>query len=161
MSKRTRAPVGRGGAKPPLWKRVYERIVRLDGSPERIAGGVAVGVVLGVGPTLGIGLVAAAGVAAFFRFNVAAAMLGALTGFPPLLPLTWGASCYLGGVILGKDWHGIYGKVQSGAVWDAGGDILLAYITGNLLLTAFLASLAYVITLKLVQWRRLSEKPPS
>lgn len=139
---------------PAWWRRLYERIVRLDGTPERIAGGMAVGVVMGVGPTLGIGLPAAAGLAALLRLNVAAAVMGVLTGIPPLLPLTWGASCYIGGLVLGVKWEFLYQSIRAGRILEAGGDMLFAYLVGNIILTAILAAAAYMGTSWIVRRNR-------
>ena len=133
------------------WRRLYHRIVRLDGSPERIAGGVALGVILGVSPTIGIGMPIAAGLAALLHLNVAAALIGGLVGLPPFVPITWGMSCYLGGLILDVDWEIVYRSVRAGRVWDVGGDLLFAYLAGNIVLTALLTTVAFLVTLRVVR----------
>lgn len=148
---------GRKAGKKPrsMWQVLYEKVIRLHGSPEQIAGGVAIGVTFGVGPTYFVGLVAAPVVAGLFKLNVAAAMLGVLTGVPPILPLNWLASCYIGGLILGLDWKMLYANVEEMGGWAAmqasAGDLLYAYIIGNLLMTAVLTTIAYLVTLKIVQ----------
>lgn len=132
-------------------KRLYKRLVRLHGTPERVAGGVALGVFLGVAPTFGLGLVLAAGLSAWLRLNMAAAMLGSLAGAPPVIPLIWLASCFLGGWLLRLRWDALYAQVQAGEIWSAGGELLLAYVVGNVLLTVVLTGLAYLVTLALVR----------
>ncbi|HEX7125562.1 MAG TPA: DUF2062 domain-containing protein, partial [Thermodesulfobacteriota bacterium] len=53
----------------------YLRLVRIDDSPEKIGGGVALGVFLGIFPTFGLGLLLAVALAHRVHVNRAAALL--------------------------------------------------------------------------------------
>jgi len=142
-----------------FWKRIYDRLVRMHGTPERVAAGVALGVALGVAPTFGLGLVLAAGLAALFKINVVAAAVGSLAGVPVVVPFIWLASCFIGAWLLGMEWEVLYGNVKAGSLWKTGGELLLAYAIGNVILTVVLTALAYLITLQLLRYHL--KKPPS
>jgi uncharacterized protein (DUF2062 family) len=143
-------------------RRIWERLVRMDGTPEGIAGGVALGVAIGVAPTFGLGLIIAAGVAALFRLNMAAAIIGSMAGSPPIIPFIWLASAWIGALMLGMDWQALYEQARAGGLFKAGRDVFLAYLAGNVVLTVVFTIAAYfAVLLPLRRYRRAPAVPPS
>jgi len=151
----------------PLWLRIYRDIVHANDTPGRIAGGVAIGVIMGIMPTFGLGTVLAGVLAAVFRFNVVAALAGSVTGIPIAAPLIWLASSIIGGLLMGLSWKGMYVLVKTRQVLDAGKEVIMAYLLGNLVLTVIVTSLSYVLVLLIVRAhqqsvirRTLPQSPP-
>jgi len=134
------------------WQRAWNRLVAIDDTPERIAKGVAVGVFLGIAPTPYVGTLIAAGLAAVFHYNMAAAVLASASGI--FSPLIWVASSWLGGQMLGYDWRVLLEQVRAGGLLGSGGKILLAYLAGNLVLSMAGTAAAYFIARRAVEWNR-------
>ena len=109
------------------------------------------GVVMGIMPTFGLGMILAGILAAVFRFNVAAAIAASVIGIPIVAPLTWLVSSMIGGIFLGLHWEGIYILVKTGRIFDAGRSVILSYLLGNLILTVILTTLSYVFVLLIVR----------
>jgi len=141
----------RPGPALPWWKRLYLVLVRLNDSPGRIAGGVAIGVFVGVAPTFGAGLLLAAFLAALFRCNVAAAVVASAAGSPPLIFPVWFVSAWIGSLIFGLDAGALYAEFRSGSVWHAGGEAFKAYFVGNIIVTAVFTTLAYGVVLAVMR----------
>jgi len=140
----------------PWWRWIEKKLIGLNDTPERIAIGVAVGVFIGIAPTFGLGTLLAAGLAAIFHFNMAAAIVGTMAGMPLLAPFIWIASSWLGGALLGYDWNSLYREVSDGNIFDSGGQIIFAYLLGNAILTAVLTALSWYLTLRAVRSYRHS-----
>jgi uncharacterized protein (DUF2062 family) len=136
-----------------LLHRIYYRLVQMNDSPSRIAGGVAIGVLTGVAPTFGLGGIAAVGLAALLRCNIAAALLGAATGAPPFIFGMWFASAYIGSVLLGMKAGRIYEMIREGEIMQAGWNVLLAYALGNVIITAVLSALSFFAVLYFLKRR--------
>jgi len=139
----------------PWWRRLWERLVTIDDTPERIARGVAVGIFMGIFPTPYIGTFLAMWLAAVLHYNMAAAVIASASGL--FSPLIWMASSWLGGLMLGYNWHLLLEQARAGGLMGSGGRILLAYLAGNLVLSAVGTLLAYFIALRAVQWNRRRE----
>jgi len=146
----------RSGGKLPLWKRVSVRLVSMDGTPEKVAAGVAIGVFLGIAPTFGLGAILAAALAALFRANLAAAVLGSVIGVPFVAPFIWLASSWLGGLLLGMKWEILYAQVKAGEIWSAGERFVWAFALGNVILTVIGTALAYFVVRAVVRKARRS-----
>jgi len=153
------AAVPAGG---PWWKRIYRRLVHLNDSPGRIAGGFAIGVFVGVAPTFGIGLLVAGFLAALFRCNVAAAVVGSAAGAPPFIFAIWILSAWIGALVFGLDYGVLYADFKSGVVWHAGRDVFWAYLVGNVFVTIAATAIGYWLVLAVMRWaaaRRRARTP--
>ncbi|MFA5362092.1 MAG: DUF2062 domain-containing protein [Candidatus Omnitrophota bacterium] len=89
---------------------VFLKFIRLNDSPQRISLGFGLGVFLGILP--GTGPVAALILAALFRVNRAAALLGSLLTNTWLSIATIVLSIKLGSVIMNKNWVDVYAQWQ-------------------------------------------------
>jgi len=147
------------GPKLPWWKRAYQELVLLNDTPERIAGGFAIGVFIGVAPTFGLGLILSAGLARLFSCNMAAGVVGSMAGAPPVIPLIWLASAWTGAKVLGLNWHVLYSHIQGKNLLVAGREIFVAYLVGNIFVTAVMTAAAYFIILAIMRSRAASRGP--
>ncbi len=82
---------------------LYNQLVKADDSPHRLALGFGVGVFLGILPLTGP--IASLVVAAVFRINKAAALLGSVVTNTWLSFVTFMISLKIGSSILGRDWQ--------------------------------------------------------
>jgi hypothetical protein len=149
-------PVSR--PKSPWWRRLFDRLVLLNDSPERVAGGFAIGVFIGVAPTFGLGLILAGFLSALFRCNVAAAIVGSASGAPPMIFGIWILSAWIGALVFGLDPAALYAQFRAGSVWHAGGEVFKAYLVGNVFVTVAATALGYVVILAVM--RRMALRHP-
>jgi len=133
------------------WARYqYLRLVRQNDSPEKIAAGLALGVVLGVLPTFGLGIIMAIFLAGALKVNRTSAVLGTLVMNPWTATFFWAASYLIGSLVLGynlSETIGVIKNIKSHS--DLWGNILaqrllLPYIVGNMLVSAGSAAFVYV-----------------
>ncbi|MFH1073554.1 MAG: DUF2062 domain-containing protein [Candidatus Firestonebacteria bacterium] len=141
--------------KKPEFKRIlrfmYLRIVRANDSPPRVAAGVAIGVFLGIFPTFGLGLVLAYIFAVILRINKAAAVAGSLIMNPLTTPFFWTLSAITGGALIGAERDLILGELRTGMIFKALGPAFIAYMFGNVLISAVFAGGAYFVTLGIIK----------
>ncbi len=122
--------------------------MRIDDSPEKIAGGVALGIFLGVFPTFGLGLILAVALASWFRVNKAAALLGSLIMNPFTTPFFWTLSVTVGALVFQTD-HGRILEdlrhlgVQWASLFRQGA---VVYLAGNTIVSVVFAGAGYIIT---------------
>lgn len=154
----------RGGFK--RWARFqYIKLLRINDTPEKIAGGLALGVALGVLPSFGLGVIIALLVAGRLGVNRASAVIGTLVMNPWTAAFFWAASYLVGSLLLGYDLsetikviEGLKGQQD---LWAniLGKRLLLPYVIGNALVTAFTAAFFYVAGLYSVRaYRRARSK---
>ena len=136
---------------------IYEKLFKIDDTPQRVALGFGLGVFLGIFP--GTGPVAAIFLAVLFRLNRAAALIGSL------LTNTWSSiivfflAFQLGSLIMGERWKDItrdWNSFQSSFRWAdlfkfSTLKIILPVIIGYILIGLLLGFLAYLITLAIIK----------
>lgn len=127
----------------PWYRWIWDRLVKIDASPEQVAGGFAVGVFTGVAPTMGLGAPIAAGIAALMHWNLAASVAGNIIGVPPMLFGVWAASAALGAWMFGLSYDEAYAAYEAGTVMSLGWRYIWAYLAGNAIVTAILVPAAY------------------
>ena len=128
----------------------------IDGDPGYVARGIAIGVFVGITPTIPFQTALAIALAALLRGSKPAAMLGIWSGNPITIPLFYTVSYKLGMLILGRpvlvsslNQQPLIEFIQSGA------DICCATIAGGALLGILPAIAAYYIARKTVPLLRL------
>ena len=153
-----------------LIRRDYLQWVSLEGDPNNLALGIALGVFAGVMPVIPFQTVLALTLALLFRASKVAAALGTWVSNP----LTWTFLYYtnykLGAWFLGLSgtdalFRGIMNSIRTGEEWmdvvdkmaAAGGTILAAFLTGGFLLGLISAVFSYLFCLvffqKVKRWR--------
>lgn len=106
------------------WQRagsyVWHRLRRLPDSPERIAKGIAAGVMVSFLPLFGFHFLSAAALAWVLRGNILAALLGTFFGNPLTFPLILVSAMETGSLILGQGHMATPGRVIHGfkSVWS-------------------------------------------
>ena len=143
------------------WGRgVYERLVRMDDSPQRIAIGFGVGVFPGILP--GTGPIAALAVSWALRLNKAATLLGAVLTNTWLSFVTFMLALKIGSALSGSNWLDIKEHARQlldHFSWSTLWNTSLAHILKPLLLgyaaVGLLCALAgYVLALAILHFRR-------
>ena len=85
----------------------WYRILRLKGTPESVAAGLACGVAVSFTPFIGLHFLLALALAFVLRANLAAAMIGTIVGNPWTFPLIWSILLQTGRLILGQVGDGV------------------------------------------------------
>ncbi|MBI2413421.1 MAG: DUF2062 domain-containing protein [Deltaproteobacteria bacterium] len=139
-----------------LW---YYRILRIDDPPERIARGAAIGVLMGVLPTFGVGGFLAVGLAFLLKANKAAAVLGSFIVNPLTSPFFWTLSAVVGSFIMGEDSSTVMARIKHEGVLASTGWVGLVYMTGNVILSAVFTALSYyIVKAAVIRHRRKKEE---
>ncbi len=141
-------------------KLVYYKILRLEDPPERIARGAAIGVLMGVLPTFGLGTVFSLAAAFILKANKAAAVLGSLIMNPLTAPFFWMLSAYIGSVLLQESYSSIYANIKDEGFVTGAGWAYAVFLIGNALVSALATAVTYYIVKHAVirHRRRKAEK---
>lgn len=94
-----------------FFKKAYESIVLINDTPHRIAGGVALGVFLGILP--GAGPVASLVLAYIFQVNRAAALAGSLLTNSWFSVVTFVLAVKIGALLTGSGWQQIFNECKN------------------------------------------------
>lgn len=139
------------------WKRrlryFYIRFVRLRGTPAEISRGFAIGVFWGMFPLPGLQMAVAIVTAAYFRSNKLAAAAGTWLGNPfTTLPLTV-LNFQVGQWILGREAvEFTTDDLRSiDQIMQLGGDVLVSYLVGCVIVGSIVAPLLYFLGLPIIQ----------
>lgn len=124
-------------------KLVYLRIMRIDDPPERIAKGAAIGILMGVLPTFGLGTFLSLGFAFLFKANKAASVLASLVVNPLTSPFFWTLSAVLGSLIMGEDSTTIMARIKNNGLLTGAGWAYLVYMVGNVIISAICTVATY------------------
>ena len=130
----------------------YERFISLQGQPAQIAAGLAIGVFVGVTPTIPFHTVIIVLVGLLFRQNITAAYLGSwIISNPLTIPLFYVSEYELGRFLLGMEHCRFeFTDYSMSAIAATGWVILLPLLTGGILMAPFFAVPAYFIMRRLV-----------
>ena len=134
---------------------LYDRFIRLHGSPEQIAWGAAVGFFVAMSPTMGFQTCLAVPIAAFFKINKVAAAATVWLTNPVTAPFIYGFNYMIGAKVLGYPLNAVFFSSPSWETfWHASAEVLLSLIVGGAL-TGIIVSLAgYFVTLWMVRTAR-------
>ena len=143
-----------------FFKLLYDKLVKIDDSPQRIALGFGLGVFCGILP--GTGPLASVAIAFIFRVNKIAALTASLLTNTWLSVVTFLAAVKIGSAVSGVDWRDVYntgkGIIQN-FHWKDVSSIPFAKILLPLGIGYFLVGLAsggvgYLIAIFLLNQRR-------
>ena len=82
-------------------KKVYERFIKIRGEPRKIALGFALGLFVGMSPTMGLQIAIAVFLAALFKWNKISAAIGVWITNPVTAPFIYGTTYLIGAKLLG------------------------------------------------------------
>jgi uncharacterized protein (DUF2062 family) len=143
-------PQGRG-----IFRRIFDYVIRLHGSPEDVAWGLALGIFVAMTPTVGAQMLIAIPLASLLRVNSAAAALGVWLTNPLTIPFFYSLTYFVGARICGYEVSLRLGEgialTSWTSLWEAGSNVLLSLAVGGLVVGAVLALASYHPTLYMVR----------
>jgi uncharacterized protein (DUF2062 family) len=130
----------------------YERFISLKGEPAQIAMGLAIGVFVGVTPTIPFHTALIVLLGLLFRQNITAGYLGSwMISNPLTIPLLYLSQYELGRFLLGMERCRFeLADYSLGAIAALGWKILLPLLAGGILMAPIFAFPAYFITRRLI-----------
>ena len=142
------------------FKTIYDKLVKIDDSPQRVALGFAVGVFCGILP--GTGPLAAVALALVFHVNKAAAFIGGLLTNTWLSVLTFVMAVKLGSAFTGANWNDVYDKCKDiirNLSWEnfksiPFSEIILPLSIGYFLVGLICGAFAYLIAIFVMRKRQ-------
>lgn len=140
-----------------FFKKIYNRFVILNDSPQKIAFGISIGFFCGIMP--GIGPIASIFIAAVLKANKAAALLGSIISNTWISFISFLISLKAGSLITGLDWKGISQKLSAAIAkndWAAvfkstTTEVFFTIILGYFIVSIVISVLAGLISL-LIAW---------
>ena len=142
------------------FKLIYDKLVKIDDSPQRIALGFGLGVFCGILP--GTGPLAAVALALIFHVNKIAAFTGGFLTNTWLSVVTFVLAVKLGSVVTGADWNDVYEKCK-GIIQDFSfeklktvpfSEIILPLLIGYAVIGLISGAFAYFIAILVMQKRQ-------
>jgi uncharacterized protein (DUF2062 family) len=130
---------------------VYDRFLRLHGSPKQIAWGAAVGLFVAMTPTMGIQTLLAVPLAAFLKISKVAAATTVWVTNPVTAPFLYGLNYMIGARLLG---HPPEAPFLSNpcweTLWNSGRHVVLSLTLGGLITGIIVAFGGYFVVLAMV-----------
>lgn len=137
-------------------KALFVRLKELQGDPRYIAIGMAIGVFVGVTPTIPFHTVIALALAFIFRGSTPAAAIGVWFANPVTIPIFYIGSFKLGTLILNKPIPFDVKFESITELMSLGLDVTIAMIVGGAILGILPAIIAYILTYRIMT--RVREK---
>ena len=137
-------------------KALFVRLKELQGDPRYIAIGMAIGVFVGVTPTIPFHTVIALALAFIFRGSKPAAAIGVWFANPVTIPFFYIGSFKLGMLILNKPIPFDVKFESITELMSLGLDVTIAMIVGGAILGILPAIIAYILTYRIMT--RVQEK---
>ena len=133
-------------------KKWYEKLISLKGEPRTIAFGLAIGVFIGVTPTIPFHTLLIILLCFLFKKNITAAYLGSwLISNPLTIPFLYVSQYRLGKYLLGDICKGFFPPDYSLiTIIKHGGNVALPLLTGGIIMAPFFAVPIYFIAHKLI-----------
>ncbi len=128
----------------------FLRFARLKGTPDEIAKGVALGIFIGMTPTLGFQMVIAFFLAVLLRENKIAATLGVWVTNPFTAPFIYALEYESGRILLGMDRVGLPEEFTFAALKTLGWEVLVPLGLASIVYGVGCAGIAYALTLRMI-----------
>ncbi len=126
------------------------RFVRLRGTPDEIAKGVALGIFIGMTPTFGFQMAIAVFFAILLKENKLAAALGVWITNPVTAPFVYALEYESGRLLLGMPHARLPGEFTFKALTSLGWEVLLPLCLGSLIYGVLCSGLSFALTLRLI-----------
>lgn len=134
------------------YRNIYDEFISLKGKPEKIALGMAIGVFVGVTPTIPFHTMVIMALTFFFRQNFTTAFLGATAVSNPFtIPFFYVSQYHLGKYLLGNGWQEVVFPGYS--IWDiinSGWNIACPLLLGGFIMAPVFAVPTYFIAYRAV-----------
>lgn len=129
----------------------YRQLISLKGDPHSIAYGMAIGVFIGVTPTIPFHTALIILLCFVLKKNITAAYLGSwLISNPLTIPFLYTTQYSLGKYLLGNGYPIVASERTLMSLIETGGDMLFPLLAGGLVMAPFFALLAYFITYNVI-----------
>lgn len=126
------------------------RFLRLQGTPDEIAKGLALGIFIGMTPTFGFQMVLAVFFALLLRENKLAAVLGVWITNPVTAPFIYALEYESGRILVGMERVHLHLNFDFRALLNLGWEVLFPMSVGSLIFGLLCAALSYALTLRLI-----------
>jgi hypothetical protein len=137
--------------------KAFNYLIRLHGSPEDIAWGLALGLFIAMSPTVGLQMAIAVAAATVLRVNSAAAAAGVWLTNPLTIPVLYGLNYYIGATILGHEsTFRVNGELTLETLLEAGSHVWWSLIVGGAITGAVVGLASYYPTLFVVRTGRVA-----
>ena len=130
------------------WQEFKRQLGELRGKPHKISLGMAIGVFVGITPTVPFHTLLAVSIAVLLRASKLAAALGVWVCNPLTIPLFYYGSYRLGRYVLGLPELDLPSDYSFLSIMKLGKHVTVAMLHGGVLLGILPALLAYVLTYK-------------
>jgi len=137
------------------FREFIDRVKNLEGDPHFVAMGLAIGVFIGITPTIPFHTVLAVSLAIILRGSKAAAALGVWFSNPITAPIFYWGSYKVGMYLLGNPAPFDIKYESILELLDLGMDVTIAMITGGIILGILPGIASYFITRKIIATIRL------
>lgn len=128
-----------------IYRYAYLKAVRQNHAPERIGRGAALGIFIGVFPTLWFGPVLSLAAAGVIGANRAAALVGNVV-CGPLTPVTWTISVIVGNWMVAPEWRVARDLIEQRSAQEVASRALGTFMVGNVTVSLALAVAGYALT---------------
>ncbi|MDM8550579.1 DUF2062 domain-containing protein [Desulfobacterales bacterium HSG2] len=136
-------------------KKAYERLIRIRGHPREIALGFALGIFVGMSPTLGFQMAIAVCFAALLKWNKVSAALGVWISNPVTAPVIYSVTYLIGAKLLGiSKVDDVSGNLDSTTIYEwvsNAPEIVWALTVGGVIAGLPLAVFAYYFSYSAVR----------
>lgn len=126
------------------------RLIRLQATPDEVAKGFALGILIGMTPTFGFQIVLAVFFAFLLKENKLAAIIGVFITNPVTAPFIYALEYESGRLLLGMDHAKFPDALTFSALVGLGWDVLLPLCLGSLIYGTLCAGLSYALVLRLI-----------
>ena len=126
------------------------KFIRLRGTPDEIAKGMALGIFIGMTPTFGLQMVIAVFFAFLLRENKLAAVLGVWVTNPVTAPFIYALEYESGRLLLGMSRVSLPAELTFDSLKTMGWEVLAPLGLGSLIYGVVCAALAFALTLRAV-----------
>ncbi len=136
-----------------LWPpgKLYRHFFHLKGKPEEVAGGVAIGVFVGISPTVPFHSLLTIGISLLTGKSKLAAFLGSAIANPVTLPLIYFLDYKIGRLLIGSKAPDLaFSKFSVSHLLSVGTHLIFPLFLGSVVLGGILSISAYFIARRLV-----------
>jgi uncharacterized protein len=135
------------------WREFVRKLQELRGRPRELSLGLAIGVFVGITPTIPLHTVLAVVLAVALRGSKLAAALGVWVANPLTIPVFYYGSYRLGTFVLGMPELALPSQYSVFSLMQLGGNVTVAMLHGGVLLGILPAVLAYFLTYRFTSSR--------
>jgi len=143
------------------WKKFYDQFISLRGTPEHLAFSLAIGIFVGVTPTIPFHTIIIAVLVFLFRRNFTAAWLGSwLISNPLTIPVFYLSQYELGKRLLGMNSMNIaFSDYSFCTILHMGKSVMVPLLTGGVAMAPLVALGSYVLALRSLRMLRKQTSP--